>query len=134
MAESDRPPHGKPAWLAEYEAGPLREIYYSPLPHRLMKALCYDWQLFVEINYLKFQVLVLGVCNEERREVKLNPLREDILEKGSEYDFYNDENDFEEYERDPSVPAPRLATGVYDRVVLLATDKQQVRSNPNPKP
>jgi hypothetical protein len=61
----------------------------------------YDWQLFVEINYIKFNVLIFGVCDEDTREVKLNPLRDDIRAVGDEMKFFNK----------------------YSRVAVMASDK-----------
>jgi hypothetical protein len=105
LDESDEPPQGKPGWLREYEAGLIREIYYAKLPDDLMKSIVYDWQLFVELNYTRFNVLLLGVCNEKTRNVRLNPLREDIRAAGNEEKFYKNH---------------------FNRVVLLAVDGQQV--------
>jgi len=80
------------AWYKDYLHGAGLEVYLIPISFEYFDALDCLWPVAVEGIYLKYNVLLLGVCNVRDQKVCLNPDFKDIDAFESPeafFDYYN---------------------------------------------
>ena len=77
-------------WLDEYTAGACKETFYIPLPSKFAHAFGYDWTLMAEGIFLQFNVMLLGVCNLDRKDMILNPTRLEMKQLASAPLFFKE--------------------------------------------
>lgn len=79
-------------WYQEYLHGAGLEIYLIPISFEYFDAVDYLWTIAVEGIFLKYNVLLIGVCNLRDQKICLNPDFKDIgaFESPSAFfDYYN---------------------------------------------
>jgi hypothetical protein len=68
-----------PFWFKEYSTGCGKEVYLYRFPLSLMEYFEYDYSLLVEAIYSHFAMVCLGVCDEDGKDVVLNPTELEII-------------------------------------------------------
>jgi len=68
------------------------ELYFVPLPPSFLKAMRYCFRRICEVIYLEWGCITLGVCQQDKGNVVLNPLSKDLFEFINVSAFYEQFN------------------------------------------
>eukprot|EP00605_Chrysophyceae_sp_TOSAG23-4_P000563 GSChrysophyteH1.ASY1.ANO1.636.1 assembled CDS len=81
-----------PPWYDEYLHGAGMELYFVHLPEIFLKAMRYSFVHIVEVIYVEWGCITLGMCRDNRSNVVFNPLTRDLFEFADIQEFYSQFN------------------------------------------
>ena len=60
-------------WMSEYQYGLQMELYYINIDQSFFQKLGFHWRLLVEVIFLEYECMLLGVCRASDQSLCLNP-------------------------------------------------------------